>query len=99
MHRVPSGLQGYVKDDTHSVSWETGTITHFSTMSESVLYLLPVLNGDLPVGMLDRSNARVGPDGIGPRHIPYGVKGSQEGLLQGDYVLDHGSSARESCLS
>ena len=42
---------------------------------ESVLYLLPVLNGNLPPGMLDGGNARVSPDGIGPRHIPYGIKG------------------------
>ena len=64
-----------------------------------MLYLLPVLDGHLPVDMLDWGNARVSPDGIGPKHIHYGVEGSQEGLLQGDYVLDYGSSARGSHLS
>ena len=33
MCRVPSGLWGYVKDDAHSVGWETGMITPFSTIS------------------------------------------------------------------
>ena len=61
--------------------------------------MLLVLNGDLPVGMLKRGNARVGPDGIGPRHIPYGVKASWEGSLQADYVLDHNGGARGSQLS
>ena len=51
------------------------------------------------MGMLDRGNAKVSPDGIAPRHIPYGIKGSWEGLLHGDYVLDCGSSAWRSCLS
>ena len=51
------------------------------------------------MGMLDWCDARVGPEGIGPRHIPYGVKGSLEGLLQGDFVLDCGSGARGSHLS
>ena len=40
------------------------------------------------MGMLDRGNARVGPDGIGPRHIPYVIEGSWKGFLQGSYVLD-----------
>ena len=66
---------------------------------ESALYLLPVLNGYLPLGVLDRGNTRVGPDGIGPRHIPYGIEGGQEGPLQDDYVLDHGGTARGSHLS
>ena len=48
--------------------------------------------------MLDRSNTGVSPHGVGCRHIPYSVKGSWEGLLQGDYVLNHGGSARGSCL-
>ena len=56
---------------------------------ESVLYLLPVLNRSLLLSVLDRCNVRVGPDGIGHRHIAYGIKGIQEGLLQGNYVLDH----------
>ena len=65
---------------------------------ESALYLLPVLSGDLLQGMLDRGNIRVGPDGIGPTHIVYGIDGVQEGLLQGNYVLDHGSRGRGSHL-
>ena len=66
---------------------------------EIVLYLLPVLNGNLPLGMLDRGNAKVSPDGVSPRHIPYGIEGGQEGPLQCNYVLDHGSRARGSHLS
>ena len=40
----------------------------------SALYLLPVLNGNLPLGMLDRSNVKVSPDDIGPRHIAHDIK-------------------------
>ena len=36
MHKVPSGLWGYVRDDTHSVDWETEAITPCSTMSSKV---------------------------------------------------------------
>ena len=32
MHKVPSGLWGYVRDDTHLVGWETGAITPLVTM-------------------------------------------------------------------
>ena len=66
---------------------------------ESVLYLLPVLNRTLFLGVLDRDNIRVSPDGIGPRHIAYGIEGVWEGLLQGNYVLDHGGRSRGSHLS
>ena len=60
--------------------------------------MLPLLNGDLPVGMLDSGNARVVHDCIGPGHVPYGAKGSLEGSLQDDFVLDCSGSARGSCL-
>ena len=45
MPRIPSGLWGYVKADTHSVGWETGVITPFLTISLRVhsicsLYLM-----------------------------------------------------------
>ena len=50
---------------------------------ESAVYLVLVLDGNIPVGMLDRGNARVNPDGIGPGHIPYSMEGRQKGLLQG----------------
>ena len=33
---IPSGLWGYVSEDTHSVGWETGALTPFSTMSSKV---------------------------------------------------------------
>ena len=62
------------------------------------LYLLTVLYGNpLPV-VLDRGNARVSPDGLGPEHIAYSIKGVWEGLLQGNYVLDHSGSGRGSHL-
>ena len=64
---------------------------------ECVLYLLPVLNGGLPQGMLDRGNTEVSPDGIGPRHIAYSI-GVWQGLLQGNYVLDHRGGGRGSHL-
>ena len=38
------------------------------------------------MGMLDRGNAEVSLDGIGTRHMPYGVKRSWGGSIQGDYV-------------
>ena len=34
------------------------------------------------MGMLNRGNTGVSPDGIDPRHIPNGVRGSWEGSLQ-----------------
>ena len=33
MHKVPSGLQGYVRDGTHLVGWDTGALTPLLTMS------------------------------------------------------------------
>ena len=39
--------------------------------------------------MLDRGDGRVSPDGVGPRQVAYGVKGVEEGLLQGIDILDH----------
>ena len=41
---------------------------------KSALHLLPIHEGNLPAGMLDRGNTRASPDGIGPRHIPYDIK-------------------------
>ena len=64
----------------------------------SALYFLPVLNGNLPLGMLDRDNTGVSPYGIGPGCIPYGIKGGWEGPLQGNYVLDCSGRARGSHL-
>ena len=61
----------------------------FNHFIENALYLLPVLNGKLLLGMLDRDNVRISPHGKGPRHIVYSIKGVWEGLLQGNYVLDH----------
>ena len=49
--------------------------------------------------LLDSGKASVSPDGIGLRHIPCGVEGSQEGLVQGNYALDHNGSTRGSHLS
>ena len=63
-----------------------------------VLYWLPVLDGDLLPGMLDRGNTGVSPHGIGPRHIAYSIEGVWEGLLQGNNVLDHSSGSRGSHL-
>ena len=40
--------------------------------------------------MLDRGDGRVGPHGIGPRYVAYGIEEVREGLLQGTDVLDHG---------
>ena len=100
MCRVPSGLWGYVREDTHSVGQEIG-IGHSlpDHFIKSPLYVLPVLSGNLLLGVLDRGNIRVSTDSIGPRHIVYGIQGVQEGLLQGNYVLDHGGRSRGSHLS
>ena len=54
MQSVPSGLQGYVKEDTHLVGWETGAIMpFFDHIIEDVLNLFPVLYWNLLPGMLD----------------------------------------------
>ena len=34
------------------------------------------------MGMLERGNARVSPDDIGPRHIPYSIKGAGKALFR-----------------
>ena len=65
---------------------------------KSALYLLPVLDGNLLPGMLDRGDIRVHPDGIGPGLIAYGMEGVWEGSLQDSYVLDHGGRDRGSSL-
>ena len=36
-----------------------------------------------------RDEGRVGPDGIGLRHVTYGLKGVGQGSLHGTDVLDH----------
>ena len=46
------------------------------------------------LGMLNEENIRVGPDGIGPRHVANGVKGIRKGSLQCHYVTDHGGETR-----
>ena len=33
MHKVPSGSLGYVRDDTHSIGWETGATAPLLTIS------------------------------------------------------------------
>ena len=55
-----------------------------------MLNLFLVLYGYLLPGMLDRGDGRVSPDGIGPRHVAYGILRVREGSLQGIDVLDHG---------
>ena len=75
MCKVPSGSWGYVRDDTHSVGWETGAITPLSTMSlRGALNLFSVLYGYLLLDVLDREDGRVSPDGIHPGHFSYGIK-------------------------
>ena len=44
--------------------------------------MLPVLYWNLALGMLNGEDTRVGPDGIGSRHVAHGVKGVGEGSLQ-----------------
>ena len=40
---------------------------------KGLLYLVSVLYGHFPTGMLNRGNGRVSPDGIGTWHVAYGV--------------------------
>ena len=54
---------------------------------EGVLYLISVLYGYLPLGMLDGVYVRVGPDGIGTGHVADCVKQGGKGTFEGNYVL------------
>ena len=56
---------------------------------EGSLYLLLVLCGHLPLGMLDNSNLRFGPDGISTRHVADCVKQARKGAFEGNYVLGY----------
>ena len=86
---VPSGLQGYIREDIHSVCWEAGASNHtfIKYIIEGVLDLFPVFCGCLLLGMLDRGDSKVDPDGIDPGHVTYCIKGVREGLLQGNDVF------------
>ena len=42
--------------------------------SKAFFNLVPVLYGHLLPGMLHQGNRRVSPDGVGTRHITYGIK-------------------------
>ena len=65
---------------------------------EGLLNLLSVLDGDLPLGLLDWGYGRVGPDGIGPRYVANGVELVREGSLEGNYVPG-GHCGESGCLS
>ena len=74
MQSVPSGLQGYIREDTHSVGWETGVITPLSTISLRLHSISSqYIYGYLPPSMFDGGHSRVCPDGIGPGQIAYGI--------------------------
>ena len=60
---------------------DSGDHTFLYHIIECALNMFPVLYRYLLLGMLDRGNGRVSPDGIGPRHVAYCIKGVQEGLL------------------
>ena len=55
-----------------------------------ILDLFLVLCGYLALGMLNRDNVCICPDGVGPGHIANCVKGVEESLLQCHYVPDLG---------
>ena len=61
----------------------------FNHIVQGVVNLFPVLYGYLLPGMLDWGDESVSPDGIGSRHVAYGVKGAREDSLQGNNVLEH----------
>ena len=42
---------------------------------KGALYPFSVLIMYLPLGMLNRDNIGVNPDGVGPGHVPYGIEG------------------------
>ena len=65
---------------------------------EDLLYLVSVLYGHFPVGMLDRGNGRVSPDDKGTGYVAYGIEGAREYLLQCSSVLDH-CCGRVGCIS
>ena len=68
---------------------DRGYHPHVSHVIKDVHNLFLVLDRFLPLGMLERGDGLVSPDGIGPRHVAYGIKGVCEGLLQEKYVPDH----------
>ena len=87
---VPSGLQGYIREDIYSVGQETGVIIPLLTITLRVHSICSQYSiGTFQLGMLDRGNVRVSPNGVGPRHVAYCIKGVWEDLLQGNDVLDH----------
>ena len=48
---------------------------------EGLFDLFAILYWYLPPGMLNRGKGWVSPDGVGPRHVTYSVKGVREGSL------------------
>ena len=69
---VSSGLQGYVSKDTHHRPGDRYYNPFSNHFIKSALYLLHVLELILALGMLNRENIRVGPDGISSKHVANG---------------------------
>ena len=69
--------------------WGRGYNTLGDHVIDSAFYLLSVLYGYLPLGMLYWEDGRVGPDGICARQVVYSVEWAGEGSLQGNDVLGH----------
>ena len=61
--RYPLGRLGDLGDDSEC-----------EHVIDGLLYLVSVLYGHLPSGLLDWGNRRVHPDGVGTRHVACGVK-------------------------
>ena len=75
MHEVPSGLHGYVREDTYSVSKETGATTPLSTMSLRMCLICSWYSvGTFLQACWTWGNGRVSPDGLCPRHVAYSTE-------------------------
>ena len=52
-----------------------------SHVIKGLLYLVLLLSGSLPLGMLDNRNRGIDPDGVGPGNVANGVENVRECLL------------------
>ena len=83
MRREPWGLKVYVSEDTQVVGFETRAITPFRTISSNTFFnLIPIFNRDLSPACCTGGKVGFCPDGIGPRHVNYGVKRVRKGFLK-----------------
>ena len=62
---------------------EWGIVSEGDHLVQGLLDLVMVVNGYLPLGMLDRGNRQVSMDCICAGHVSYGVKGEGQSTFKG----------------